>query len=254
MNGDALPAVARLLDGGRGAARRARQARSLRMVTPRAGSATVGAGRANVSAPSATAGGWCVKHDGRRWPGGSWRVAHRSATASAGPADGGAVPGALCGRRLPRRGAERDGWRMVTVRTRRTPNTMAGAGPADGGASRTAARRPVPIQRMVAHCVAGVCSDGGRGELGHGARRTRGTRRAGDVARCGRGARGTRGTRGRAGDAGTRDVIVPGIVVVVPRTSRRKPPAVRQLTSHCEVSHRSSINFGALRLRAARGG
>jgi hypothetical protein len=29
---------------------------------------------------------------------------------------------------------------------------------------------------------------------------------------------------------------------------------VRQLTSHREISHRSSINFGALRLRAARGG
>ena len=50
MNGDPLPAVARLLDGVRGAER---HARSHRMVMPRTRSATAGAGRADGGAPRA---------------------------------------------------------------------------------------------------------------------------------------------------------------------------------------------------------
>jgi hypothetical protein len=91
VNGCALPAIARLLDGARGAERRAR---SHRMVTPRMRSAKAGAGLADGGAPRAArrarrprdGGAPRAKHHGRRQPSGWWRVAHRSATAGAGPA------------------------------------------------------------------------------------------------------------------------------------------------------------------------
>ena len=123
MNGDALPAVARLLDGVRGAER---HARSHRMVMPRTRSATAGGpvpvGRMVARrVPRAERDGRVmVARPARRAP---------STMAGAGPADGGALHTAagrpapvrrMVARCVPR--AERDGWRMVA---RRMPSTMA---------------------------------------------------------------------------------------------------------------------------------
>jgi hypothetical protein len=130
----------------------------------------------SVRAQFSTAGGWCcaaprarrpadgdvladdgaprAAHDGWPRPGGWWRVAHNSATAGAGPAEGYAPCAARRARRLADGGAPRaehngwcrlGGWWLVAHRS-----ANAGAGPADGGArEHNGRRRPSTWWRSV---------------------------------------------------------------------------------------------------------